>query len=69
LDQWEAGARSCGLLDKYETPRKQDRVFSKYKVELITAEIITVRDDWVWMTGDVFEPINQSAESIFEGVK
>jgi hypothetical protein len=63
LEQWNDTACSVGL--KYDTARKQGHALSKYKMELIAAEIITVQGDWVWMKGDNFEPINPSAEGIF----
>jgi hypothetical protein len=68
LDQWRDAAVASGLLEK-GTPASRSALFSNNKRALITADIIVVQDDRVWMKGDVFEPIetdnSRSADSVF----
>jgi hypothetical protein len=66
LDQWKDAARRAGLLSKYETARKQDQMFSKYKLELIAAKIVVVKDDRVGFAAGVAETATpRSADDIF----
>jgi len=69
--QWKEAAIQAGLIDKDATPNQKRAKLYKYQAELIEAEILTVKDEWVWHKADVFAETatSQSVSDIFGGAQ